>query len=441
MADASLYSRFIQPARSVSDYIADADRADLARLQLEGQRRQNALAQVAYGQQLAEAQQKTDRFNALQRAAQGWTPETTTDQRIASLRANPLTWDAADTLEKSDLDRQKTRATVSKDTAEAQAKVLENGVKRLGFVGQLAGGVRDQATYDSALSQMQQSGIDVAALGAPAQYDPAVVQRFQAWALSEQDRLAQQWKAKEFEAAQARDAEARRHNMAGEQTAAGQLSVARGNLAVAQGNLGLRRQELAQGGSQYDAERGVLVNTRTGEARPVMSGGQPLGAKDKAMTEGQAKANLFGTRAQEADKILSDLAKQGADSPGRIQQAAAGVPLIGGALGAGVNMLPPVLGGPNAQQQQVEQAQRDFINAVLRRESGAVIAADEFSNAARQYFPQPGNTDAVKAQKARSRQIAVQGILSEVPERSRLQVSPAGGGSQVDSLLKKYGAQ
>ena len=68
---------------------------------------------------------------------------------------------------------------------------------------------------------------------------------------------------------------------------------------------------------------------------------------------------------------------------------------------------------------KAEQAQRDFVNAVLRRESGAVIAESEFANAQKQYFPQPGDSAAVeKLQKARNRQIAIQGLLAEVPAGS-----------------------
>jgi hypothetical protein len=39
----------------------------------------------------------------------------------------------------------------------------------------------------------------------------------------------------------------------------------------------------------------------------------------------------------------------------------------------GVNQLPGKLGGPSTEQQQVEQARRNFVNAVLRVESGASI--------------------------------------------------------------------
>lgn len=62
------------------------------------------------------------------------------------------------------------------------------------------------------------------------------------------------------------------------------------------------------------------------------------------------------------------------------------------------------------EYQMAEQAQRDFVNAILRRESGAVISPSEFENAKKQYFPQPGDSPEVIQQKAANRQIAIDGV-------------------------------
>ena len=61
---------------------------------------------------------------------------------------------------------------------------------------------------------------------------------------------------------------------------------------------------------------------------------------------------------------------------------------------------------PTFQSQDVQaymQAARNFINAVLRRESGAVISPSEFSEAKQQYLPQPGDTTEALANKAANR--------------------------------------
>lgn len=51
------------------------------------------------------------------------------------------------------------------------------------------------------------------------------------------------------------------------------------------------------------------------------------------------------------------------------------------------------------------QASRNFINAILRRESGAVIADSEFAEARQQYLPQPGDSSAVLKEKEQLRNI------------------------------------
>src|SRR5574341_283372 len=113
----------------------------------------------------------------------------------------------------------------------------------------------------------------------------------------------------------------------------------------------------------------VLTDPRTGKPFGVV-------AKETNLTEGQAKANLFGTRMLESDKIINDLAKQGITAPSAMQQMTPG----GGILGTAATAM------ATPEQQQVDQAQRDFINAVLRRESGAAISPSEFDNARKQYF-------------------------------------------------------
>lgn len=60
--------------------------------------------------------------------------------------------------------------------------------------------------------------------------------------------------------------------------------------------------------------------------------------------------------------------------------------------------------------QKFDQARRDFVNAQLRRESGAVISDEEFDNANKQYFPQPGDTEDVLRQKAQNRKVVIDGM-------------------------------
>lgn len=153
-------------------------------------------------------------------------------------------------------------------------------------------------------------------------------------------------------------------------------------------------------------ERGA--NTRAGvsaaatlDAARVRAG---AGA-NKPLNDVQSKALQFGTRMQAAGSVLDGLASKGVDQPGLIKRAADAV-----GMGGAANWT------QSGEQQQVEQAQRDFINAVLRRESGAAIADSEFSNARQQYFPQVGDSPEVIAQKRKNREIATAGVLAEVPD-------------------------
>jgi hypothetical protein len=119
-------------------------------------------------------------------------------------------------------------------------------------------------------------------------------------------------------------------------------------------------------------------------------------------TEGQGKASLYSSRAAEADAILNELG----NDYSRLGVAAKNSGItewIPGATTA-VNAL------SSDNTQKADQAQRNFINAVLRQESGAAISASEFDNARKQYFPQPGDSDAIVQQKAANRQTAIQGL-------------------------------
>jgi len=189
-----------------------------------------------------------------------------------------------------------------------------------------------------------------------------------------------------------------------------------------------------------------LIDTRTGQARPVMGqGGEPLMGGGKPLTETQGNAVSFGARAVEANRIATDLEKQGVTNTGVIRTVAGGVlggaPIVGDKLEQSVrstfNVLPTYLGGPNPQQQQNDQARRDFVSAVLRKESGAAISASEYANEEKKYFPQLGDSDQVIKQKQNSRIKAIEGLKSQagpsgVRQINRIVGAEQGGGNVVD---------
>lgn len=125
--------------------------------------------------------------------------------------------------------------------------------------------------------------------------------------------------------------------------------------------------------------------------QPSKGGGEPaivpgVRPAPKGMSVEQAKAAGFADRLTEANPIFES-----------------------GPVGIEANVLSDLpFGAGNfamtPQQQSFLQAERNFINAVLRRESGAVISPEEFRNARQQYIPQPGDSSQVLEQKKRNRE-------------------------------------
>lgn len=183
------------------------------------------------------------------------------------------------------------------------------------------------------------------------------------------------------------------------------------------------REANDQGKTQVvtDADGNVtIVNKGTGEARAATGpDGQPLKGKEKPMTEFQGKAQMFGTRAAEAHNILNALEGTAARPGLAVKQSLENMPLTGGALGAiGNKML-------GADSQKIDQAQRNFVNAVLRNESGAAINQSEFDSAKKQYFPQVGDSPEVIKQKRANRESAIAGFQLEAGKEGGARIAGA----------------
>lgn len=158
---------------------------------------------------------------------------------------------------------------------------------------------------------------------------------------------------------------------------------------------GISSATLAESRSQHQYERnkpvalqpgGTLIDPNTG--RQVANGGP------KPMTNDQSNSASFADRAAMANKTLSQV-EQGAGTS-VVQRGLNAVP-------GGNFMVSP-------QFQQFDQAKRDFVNAVLRKESGAAISESEFNNAEKQYFAQPGDSPQVITQKRQNRALVIDGL-------------------------------
>ena len=143
----------------------------------------------------------------------------------------------------------------------------------------------------------------------------------------------------------------------------------------------------------------TLVNTQTGKVIRVLETGEG-GAEGaiptlngKPMTSTQAKSFSYGTRMVNSDVIITELGPQFVGLESYLGEK-----------------LPNFM--KSEDRQRYEQAQRNFVNAKLREESGAAIAESEFDSAIKQYFPRPGDSEETIAQKAANRQTVINGMAT-----------------------------
>lgn len=175
----------------------------------------------------------------------------------------------------------------------------------------------------------------------------------------------------------------------------GKKTMTAGEMAsngIARERLNFDRQQALQ--PQFNAELGGFISRPTaaapgGALTPLTGYAKP----DKPLTESQGKASLFVSRMDKANQVIGELGAAGLDR---------------------ASMLAPLGGVGNwaisKDKQRLGQAQDDFVSAALRLESGAVISKEEADAAKKLYFPQPGDSPEVIAQKSASRTAAIQGM-------------------------------
>lgn len=127
----------------------------------------------------------------------------------------------------------------------------------------------------------------------------------------------------------------------------------------------------------------------TGGPPSIISGVAP---KPEAMGASEANAALFADRAARAEPVFNQL-----PPPSLSATAKSGLGAVGNVL------LTP-------ENRQFFQAERNFITAVLRKESGANIPESEYNDARRVYIPQAGDDERTLEMKRQARQDAIAGI-------------------------------
>jgi hypothetical protein len=148
-------------------------------------------------------------------------------------------------------------------------------------------------------------------------------------------------------------------------------------------------------------------------------------AEGKKPTEAEQKAAGFSQRMELSNELITNLENkiisQGKDAnimfPTATSQAVSNIPLVGDYARTRIT---------STEQQQYRQAQENWVRANLRKESGAVIGADEMNAEIKTYFPQPGESTETIAQKQLARQVTQEAMKT------------AAGTSYVPFDMKKF---
>lgn len=239
----------------------------------------------------------------------------------------------------------KSEAAANKDARAADSSSLDMQLKRLDAAANIAGSVNDQASYDRGLQLMRQIGFDTSKFN-PA-YDAAGVQQFAQATLAAKDRLAAQNQ-------QATRAETQRHNQATEASSAGTLKVAQDRLAY---------DQTQPKGQVVQTDSGTMVvDPRTGEAKPVTAGGVPVQKPGKDIP-----ANV--------NKSIID----NQQNIGKIDQAIAAIQARPGSVGT-INAIPgmeTVRQYTDPEGVEARAGVADVGSLILHDRSGAAVTASE----------------------------------------------------------------
>lgn len=148
-----------------------------------------------------------------------------------------------------------------------------------------------------------------------------------------------------------------------------------------------------------DVENAQLTNQKL--RKQIAEGTKPVAGKPPSTS--QFTAAGFAKRLEQAQGVFDELEVLGFD-PTTTAAAAQRADVFG--LG-----VPEAFKSQEAKRQ--DQAERNFVNAVLRRESGAAISPEEFISAEKQYFPRIGDGDDLLEQKKENREIIFNTLKSE----------------------------
>lgn len=266
--------------------------------------------------------------------------------------------------------------------AETEAKKLGFLLSRLTYADHIASGIVDEPTYQSAKAEMQKAGVDVSDF--PANYDPAFIDSRRKQALGFKGQAELKLKALDQ-----------------------QLKV----------SADVREQEKLEETKRHN--RATEANAK--EAQRIKA------ENEKPLTESQGNAVAFGMRASEMHKTLDSMEAAGYDPTGI--RAAKDNASVGGAL---TNWLASDKG------QAYSNASKNFVAAILRKESGAQISESEWRSGTQLYIPLPGDSKDVLNQKRRNRELAVEALQAQAGKgATKIPAAGAIGAPSIPTDIQK----
>lgn len=161
-----------------------------------------------------------------------------------------------------------------------------------------------------------------------------------------------------------------------------------------------------------DPNKGLLQQLNIQKATQDIKAGQQREKEASLGKEPERLSALYSTRAKQSNEQLKKMIASGYD-PTSLKTA------VG-------EMLPQA--AKSGDVKQFENVKRNFISAVLRKESGASISKEEKAEADANYFPQANDPPEVLEQKAQNRADAIAGLeLSAGPALSQIKSEKPSG--------------
>lgn len=163
------------------------------------------------------------------------------------------------------------------------------------------------------------------------------------------------------------------------------------NIQAATDAEGVFRASAAFGGPRGEddlARRSkLLALAKAGDPKAIKELGFDPQTLGEEFSQGEFQAATFAQRIEDTESILS------------------------GGRGSFIPFVPKF--ARSSERRQFENAEKNFITAVLRRESGAAISPEEFKDAGEVYIPKTTDDEQTLVNKARARRVVLQGLENE----------------------------